>query len=221
MRFGPTGCATLGATASILPPGALYRRRRTRRPRRDRLSGRRRRLAVRTTAGASGKERNRPDLGGLNSTSPAIFPIHEYGHTDGNISITGGYVYRGDEIEGLDGTYFFGDFGSGRVWSFRYDGTTKTEFQQRNAELVPNVGTLNHISSFGEDADGELYIVDLDGEIFKIGSRIYGDANNDLLVDGADYTVWADNFLKTGIGIQPGRLQPRRHRRRCRLCALV
>lgn len=143
-------------------------------------------------------------LGGLNNTSPALFPIHEYGHTSGNIAVTGGYVYRGDAIEGLDGTYFFGDYGSGRVWSFRYDGTTKTEFQQRNGELVPNVGTLNRISSFGEGADGELYIVDLDGEIFKIGSRIFGDANNDRLVDGADYTVWADNFLKTGTSFDQG-----------------
>lgn len=92
-------------------------------------------------------------------------PIYEYPHADG-CSITGGYVYRGCAIPDLQGTYFFGDYCTGRVWSFRYDGVDTTEFQERTAEL--GVGSFN-ISSFGEDGAGEIYIVGHnDGKIYKI-----------------------------------------------------
>ena len=108
-------------------------------------------------------------LSGCTCNDPSLtLPIHEYTHSGGNCSVTGGYVYRGTAIPSLDGTYFFGDFCTGRIWSFKWNGTTMTEFQERTSELVPNIGSINSISSFGEDAAGELYIVDLDGEIFKI-----------------------------------------------------
>jgi Ca2+-binding RTX toxin-like protein len=95
-----------------------------------------------------------------------IDPIYEYGRSLGQ-SVIGGYVYRGSVAQ-LQGTYIFGDFLSDRVWSFRYDGNTISEFRDRTAELVPNVGSINSIVSFGQDNAGNLYIVDLDGEIFKI-----------------------------------------------------
>ncbi len=92
-------------------------------------------------------------------------PIHEYPHTDG-CSVTGGYLYRGCAIPDLRGTYFFGDYCSGTVWSFRYDGTDTSEFQDRTSEL--GVGFFN-ISSFGEDGKGELYIVGHNnGTVYKI-----------------------------------------------------
>jgi len=99
-----------------------------------------------------------------------IFPIHEYNHDNGNCSVTGGYVYRGCAVPDLDGTYFFADFCSGSIWSFRYDGSTMTDFTDRTAELYPpGSATIGTIASFGEDINGELYIVDLaGGEIFKI-----------------------------------------------------
>jgi glucose/arabinose dehydrogenase len=100
------------------------------------------------------------------------YPIHEYSHV-GNpsrcSSVTGGYVYRGSAIPDLQGTYFFADFCSGRIWSFRYDGATLTELTDRTNELSPGNGlSLGNISSFGEDATGELYLLSLTGEVFKM-----------------------------------------------------
>ncbi len=94
-------------------------------------------------------------------------PIHTYTHAAGNCSITGGYVYRGCSIPDLQGAYFFADFCSNTIWSLRYNGVV-SELTNRTAELVPDIGTITSITSFGEDAYGELYILDQGGEIFKI-----------------------------------------------------
>jgi glucose/arabinose dehydrogenase len=105
------------------------------------------------------------DPGGL------TYPIYEYSHggTPFRCSITGGYVYRGSAIPGLPGTYFFADYCSDQIWSFRYDGSNLTEFTDRTSELDPGGGqSIDDISSFGEDFYGELYIVDLGGEVYKI-----------------------------------------------------
>jgi glucose/arabinose dehydrogenase len=101
-----------------------------------------------------------------------VLPIHQYDHGSG-CSITGGEVYRGNQIDGLSGTYFFADYCSARIWSFRYDGATVSEFQERTGELAPGGGlSIGSISSFGHDAFGELYISDLSGgEVFKIIAR--------------------------------------------------
>ncbi len=88
-------------------------------------------------------------------------PILDYPRSTG-ISITGGFVYRGRDIPELCGAYIYGDYGSGRVMALRYDmkdGVTKTKTLLK---------TRLRISSFGEDEDHELYIVDHRGQIFKI-----------------------------------------------------
>jgi glucose/arabinose dehydrogenase len=101
-------------------------------------------------------------------------PIHEYTHAGSpfRCSITGGYVYRGNAIPALQGTYFFADWCSNQIWSFRYVGGQVTEFTERTTELVPDVGVITNIAGFGEDGSGELYIVDRSststGEVFKI-----------------------------------------------------
>lgn len=89
------------------------------------------------------------------NSAALTLPFHSYANSS-NCSITGGYVYRGCSIPDLRGTYFFGDFCSGRIWSLRYSGSTVTELRDRTSELVPGVGRINEISSFGEDARGEL-----------------------------------------------------------------
>ncbi|MDH4033746.1 MAG: PQQ-dependent sugar dehydrogenase, partial [candidate division Zixibacteria bacterium] len=94
-----------------------------------------------------------------------VEPVYEYSHSGGNCSITGGYVYRGCAIPDLQGAYFFADYCSGRVWSFRYDGATVSDFTDRTAEVGQSPWT---IASFGEDARGELYIVNHSGAIYKI-----------------------------------------------------
>jgi glucose/arabinose dehydrogenase len=104
---------------------------------------------------------------GCDPSSTMEFPVWEYSHSSG-YSITGGFVYRGNDIPDLQGTYFFADYGTARIWSFRYDGTNLTEFINRTTELDPDVGAIGAISSFGEDGRGELYICDLNSEVYKI-----------------------------------------------------
>jgi hypothetical protein len=87
--------------------------------------------------------------------------------------VTGGYVYRGP-VESLRGQYVFGDFVSGNLWSLPVSslspGTTvpSSQFTVRNADFAPVQGTIDNVSSFGLDQAGNLYIVDFDGEIYRI-----------------------------------------------------
>ncbi len=100
-------------------------------------------------------------------------PIHEYDHSSGKCSITGGYVYRGCAIPDLRGAYFFADYCSAQIWSFRTDGVTVFDLQDRTGELAPGGGrSIDLVTSFGEDADGELYIIDQGGEIFKVKADV-------------------------------------------------
>ena len=89
-------------------------------------------------------------------------PAYEYSH-NGGCSITGGYVYRGTAIPALQGLYFFADFCQGWVRSFRYANGATTELTDWQA-LHPG----GSITSFGEDAAGELYLMIESGRVFKI-----------------------------------------------------
>ncbi|MBK7405067.1 MAG: PQQ-dependent sugar dehydrogenase [Phycisphaerales bacterium] len=135
-------------------------------------------------------------LSGCTCNGPELtLPIHDYTHAEG-CSVTGGYVYRGAAIPHLRGTYFFADYCSASVWSFRYDGATKSEFQSRTAELKPLDGTtINNIVSFGEDARGELYICDNGGELFRVVPRCRVDVNGDGMSNTQDVlgflNLWA------------------------------
>jgi glucose/arabinose dehydrogenase len=119
-------------------------------------------------------------------------PIHTYSHATG-FSITGGYVYRGCDIPSLHGTYFFADYGTSRLWSFLYTGGSVTEFTDRTSELAPGGGlSISAISSFGEDARGEIYIVERagvgTGEVFRIISdQGFPDFDCDGLVATTDF----------------------------------
>ena len=105
---------------------------------------------------------------GCPSSSTMEFPIWEYSHSSG-CSVTGGPVYRGSAIPSLDGTYFFADYCTNKIWSLRYDGSTVYDYQDRTSELDPSGSTsIGAISGFGEDASGEIYICDLNGEVFKV-----------------------------------------------------
>lgn len=101
------------------------------------------------------------------ATLPLTDPIHEYGRVKG-AAVTGGYVYRGSAIPELVGHYLFGDFVSGRVWSLRVrDGSARRLRELTAAFQGPN-GNLA-ISSFGEDAAGELYVCDYrSGVLYRI-----------------------------------------------------
>jgi glucose/arabinose dehydrogenase len=102
-----------------------------------------------------------------------VEPISYYSHPEGGCSVTGGFVYRGANIPSLQGTYFYADYCSGRIWSLRYDGATVTDFTERSDELDPGPGlSIGSIAGFGEDGHGELYIVNREGtttgEVYKI-----------------------------------------------------
>jgi glucose/arabinose dehydrogenase len=108
----------------------------------------------------------------------AVDPIFDYSHSTGQ-TIIGGYVYRGNAIPALRGFYVFGDYlgpeggnNTGRIWVFRYNGSTVSGFRDITSKLFPTaVGNfpLNNPSSFGEDARGELYICDIsNGNIYRI-----------------------------------------------------
>lgn len=85
-------------------------------------------------------------------TKTLIDPIHQYPRSDG-VSVTGGYVYRGKRIPALQGKYLFADYAKGNIWAISFDGTTKT-----CNELLSTYG--GSVSSFGIDANEEIYILD-------------------------------------------------------------
>jgi glucose/arabinose dehydrogenase len=94
----------------------------------------------------------------------AVRPVFEYSHDDGGCTVTGGYVYRGSAIPELYGAYVFGDYCIGRLEAIRVEGGRVTEHRV----LGPVVEGL---SSFGEDAEGELYAMSLGGEVSRIVPR--------------------------------------------------
>lgn len=97
-------------------------------------------------------------------------PVHDYGRSDGQ-SITGGYVYRGECMPDVQGMYFFGDFASARIWTFEYKGEGAiTNHSDRSSSIDPT-NAINGLTSFGEDAFGELYVISRDGKIFKLIPR--------------------------------------------------
>jgi glucose/arabinose dehydrogenase len=91
------------------------------------------------------------------------FPVYEYGHDQG-CAVTGGVVYRGCRMPDLAGTYFFGDYCSGFVRSFRVANGQATEVR----DWTSGLSGIDSVTSFGTDADGEVYVVDYDGEVYRL-----------------------------------------------------
>jgi glucose/arabinose dehydrogenase len=90
-------------------------------------------------------------------------PDHVYATRPNNCAITGGYVYRGTQVPALAGRYVFGDFCSGSIWSFRWSGGQVVDLRNHTDTLrAPAL-----ITSFGEDAGGELYLTTLDGGVYR------------------------------------------------------
>lgn len=99
----------------------------------------------------------------MDGISKTTLPIFIYPHTLG-CSITGGYVYRGKSLPELEGTYFFGDYCFGRVWITKRNAEGKFSTQ-----LWMN--TERQISAFGQDADGEVYLIDFKGSVLKLAAK--------------------------------------------------
>jgi len=90
-------------------------------------------------------------------------PVLDYPRDNGACSVIGGYVYRGSVNPDLQGTYFYADFCAGFVRSFRYQNGLPT--QQTEWPLLSPPGRF--VTSFGEDAAGELYVMTKGGGLFK------------------------------------------------------
>ena len=119
-----------------------------------------------TTAGATARGRTITSRRRPLAYQPATDPIFDYGRSDG-ISVTGGFVYRGTRLgAAYRGRYFFADY-SGRVWSLALtiDATGEAQASDRREHTAELGGSavLGNISSFGVDADGELYLVSHSG----------------------------------------------------------
>ncbi len=90
-------------------------------------------------------------------------PILEYSHDKGRCSIIGGYVYRGKALPSLVGTYVYGDFCSGEIFAMPNPTGSRTL-----AEVHVLLKTTLRLSSFGEDASGELYVLDHRGGVYRL-----------------------------------------------------
>lgn len=125
--------------------------------------------------------------------SSYIGPIFSNGR-NGGCSITGGFVYRGSLIPSLQGYYLFGDYCAGFVYALRAEdalsGGLITPMPIRlDLRLESNSGfSINNIISFGQDADGEVYILDAGGAIYRIidSARVVVDCNGNGIDDTLD-----------------------------------
>jgi glucose/arabinose dehydrogenase len=125
----------------------------------------------REPAGAGGRNYGWPVVEGTACYRPATgcdrtgltAPLATYTHGPA-CSLTGGYLYRGQAMPALSGTYFYGDYCGGWVRSFRLAGGVPV------AELAELVAPLpnDNVVSFGEDAAGEVYVVMASGRIYRI-----------------------------------------------------
>lgn len=95
-----------------------------------------------------------------------VFPVAEYSHSQGE-SITGGYVYRGSKYPALRGAYLYADYVSGWVAALRLAKSGSHRVAQ-NEVMIRDAGNP---SSFGQDAAGELYLVDYLGSVYRIVVR--------------------------------------------------
>jgi glucose/arabinose dehydrogenase len=82
-------------------------------------------------------------------------PVAEYSHSTGGCSVTGGYVYRGKAVPAAVGRYFYGDYCTGYIWSFKIANGKATGLRREPFQM-------KGLSSFGEDSAGELYLMSVD-----------------------------------------------------------
>jgi glucose/arabinose dehydrogenase len=109
-----------------------------------------------------GNPANAPDCGNEPAATSFTFPIADY-HHGAECSITGGYVYRSSAIPALRGTYFYGDYCSGKIWTTSWaNGTATTPVLSM---ITPG---NNVLVAFGQDGRGNVYVVDISGTIYRV-----------------------------------------------------
>lgn len=98
--------------------------------------------------------------GGSPGPGRLVFPVVEYGRS-GGCTVIGGYVYRGSARPSERGRYVYGDYCEGTIWSFRVSGGKAVARRTEPIEVAD-------LSSFGENAAGELFALSLDGTIYRL-----------------------------------------------------
>lgn len=96
-------------------------------------------------------------------TNGLAMPVVDYPRDEG-VSVTGGYVYRGTRFPALDGVFLYGDFATGHYWGLRHGAGRVTAHRKLVSRGPP-------VASFGEDVDGELYVVGYDGVIYAVTAK--------------------------------------------------
>jgi hypothetical protein len=119
-----------------------------------------------------------------------VLPVAEYNHEKDGICVIGVGVYRGSEYPSLEGTYFVGDWGSGRFWGLKRDSSGKWQME----ELLH---TTLHFSSGGEDEQGNLYATSMTSQ--------YGPFNPNI-APGSVWKVVTPDRVPAGGKMAP--LQP-------------
>lgn len=122
-----------------------------------------------------------------------IDPLVEYFRHEG-MSVTGGRVYRGRRLPEFYGAYFYGDYVTGNVWILRLDENKRVIENRKVARTGLN------ISSFGEDAEGELYFTAFDGYVYRFRKR-----SGDLSAIAA---AFPRKLSETGLFTDPTSLVP-------------
>jgi glucose/arabinose dehydrogenase len=131
-------------------------------------------------------------------------PVLEYDHGP-HCSVTGGYVYRGSGASQLRGSYVFGDLCSGVIWAAARSGNGFT------VRTVP--GQISQLTTFGEDANGELYAANLGGQLFRFAGSAAGGAHETVgLYDpqSGKFQLKAANTASAGVTVF--RFGPRKSR---------
>ena len=184
-KFGPSACAIRSATVSTGAWHAFHRRCGTRQVGRGRYWPERRQLWLENLRRARALFIGNTD-GRYGDLSNLLLRSQRWNH------VIGGYVYRG-EREGLQGQYFFADFGTGHIYTLRKSGSTWIATDQ-TSHVHTNLGSIDNAASFAEDGFGNLYVVDLDGDVFKLtpntqsgdlNDTLNGSAGNDMLFGGS------------------------------------
>ncbi|MFN0032158.1 MAG: PQQ-dependent sugar dehydrogenase [Flavobacteriales bacterium] len=129
---------------------------------------------------------------GCQSSSFYDFPVADYSHGgDGFCSITGGVVYRGEAFPAMQGTYFFSDYCNSTIFTILHSGNSFIE-----DELS---ASTNGIVAFGEDLNGEVYVVSNSGPIYKLVDScpfypaLTGNTNGELETDAGTQYWWYQN----------------------------
>ncbi len=101
----------------------------------------------------------------LNGAGRLAWPIAAYRHAGECTSITGGRVYSGRQLPSLRGRYVYGDYCSGAVWSLRWRAGGRAEVRREPVEL-------SAVTTFGEGADGELYVASQGGTVYRLAGAL-------------------------------------------------